>query len=96
MEKQQLIKDKIGQEMLPKVQALFEGDPAIKAIRFGGGRFILELAKLDTAPFMSHRGRFDGTAFLAASDRYQRVISSYVRMSLKCNGFEHVKKMVLQ
>lgn len=96
MEKQRLIKDSEGAKLLPKVEALFEGDPAIIDIYFAGGRFIFELSRLDTVPFTSHRGRFDGSKYLQASDRNQRVISSYIRMSLKCNGFEHVKKTVLQ
>lgn len=96
MEKQQLIKAKEGAKLLPAVQALFADDPAIDEIRFGGGRFIFELAKIDTAPFMSHRGRFDGSKYLQASDHNRRVMSAYVRMTLKCNGFENVKKVVLQ
>ena len=96
MEKQQLITAKEGAKLLPKIKALFEDDPAIANIRFGEGCFIFELAKLLGDPFISERGRFNGTAYLAASDHNQRIMSGYVRQSLKNNGFAHVKKMVLQ
>ncbi len=93
---QKLMSKKDGEKALPKIQALFAGDGTIQKIWFGSGYFVFDLKMIDTKPFYTDKGCFNGTKYLQAADANQRRHSRRIRVKLRENGFGHVTKTVLQ